>query len=85
MILISHGVQHDISDAIDSSIEHLDEVIHKSDYKGVGHIVYGGDSFIGSTKLVCGLFDFDENFTPPLISELPKYILITGKQAIDFS
>lgn len=85
MILIPHGVQHDISDSIDSPIEHLDEVIHKSGYNGAGHIVYGGDSPKGSTKLVCGHFDFDEQFTHPLISELPKYILITGKQAIDFS
>lgn len=85
MIIIPHGAEHAISDKQDSPIEELDEVIHKSGYKGEGHLIYGGEDKQGFTKLVCGHFDFDEKFTHPLISELPEYILITGKQALDFS
>lgn len=85
MIIIPHGAEHKISDEQDSPIEQLDEVLHKSGYKGEGHLVYGGDGKRGSTELLCGHFDFDEKFTHPLISDLPAYILITGKEAIDFS
>lgn len=85
MIIIPHGCEHAISDQQDSTIEELDEVIHRSGYKGEGHLIYGGKDTNVVTKLVCGHFDFDEKFTHPLIAELPEYILITGKQAIDFS
>ena len=85
MIIIPHGASHSISDKLDSAIEQLDEVLYKSGYNGEGHLVYGGENKEGCTKLVCGHFDFDEIFTHPLISDLPEYILITGKQALDFS
>ncbi len=85
MIIIPHGASHAISDKRDSAIEHLDEVLHKSGYKGEGHLVYGGADKDGFTKLVCGHFDFDEKFTHPLLSELPDYILITGQDAVEFS
>ena len=66
MIIIPHGAEHAISDKQDSPIEELDEVIHKSGYKGEGHLIYGGEDKQGLTKLVCGHFDFDEKFTTSL-------------------
>ena len=85
MIIIPHGESHTIADARDTPIEHLDEVLHKSGYKGEGHLVYGGADQGRFTKLVCGHFDFDERYTHPLVSELPDYILITGQDAVEFS
>lgn len=85
MIIIPHGERHCLSDKPDSPIEKLDEVLEKSGFSGEGFLVYGGHENQAATKLVCGHFEFDGNFSHPLISELPSYILISGKQAMDFS
>jgi len=85
MIIIPHGAGHDLMDRLDTTILSLDNVLEKSGFQGDGYLVYGGGDKEGETKLVCGHFEFDQKFRHPLLEELPPYILITGKQAMDFS
>lgn len=85
MIMIPNGSSHIISDKQNSPVEYLDNVLQKSGYTGDGHLIYGGPDAENKSNLICGHFDFDEKFTHPLISNLPDYILITGKDALDIS
>ncbi|WP_262694868.1 AraC family transcriptional regulator [Kordiimonas aquimaris] len=84
MIIIPHGKAHVLLDKLDTPPATLDAVLETSGFTGEGHLIYGGNDD-GMNKLVCGHFQFDQNFHHPLISELPDYILISGKQALDFS
>lgn len=84
MIIIPHGSAHTLSDKVDSPIESLDTILETTGFIGEGHLVYGGDQDSYS-RLVCGHFEFEQGFTHPLLTELPDYILIEGKQALDFS
>jgi len=84
MILIPHGSRHYLLDRPETPVMTLDRVMEASGYKGDGHLVYGGQGEAYS-KLVCGHFEYDEQFNHPLMDELPDHILITGKQAMEFS
>lgn len=84
MIIVPHGTAHTLSDKIDTPIIDLDAAIEASGYDGDGHLIYGG-SKEGHSNLVCGHFEFDGNFQHPLISDLPDFILIRGKKAMEFS
>lgn len=84
MIIIPHGKAHKLLDSIETPALSLDKVLEESGFTGEGHLIYGG-SQNGHNKLVCGHFQFDQNFQHPLISEMPDYIIIKGKQALDFS
>lgn len=84
MIIIPHGAAHTLSDQPDTPIVSLDRALEVSGYVGEGHFIYGGD---GTSRghLVCGHFEFDDRFRHPLLDDLPDYILIRGKQAVEFS
>ncbi|SDE41908.1 AraC family transcriptional regulator [Kordiimonas lacus] len=84
MILIPHGCRHYLLDKPESPVLTLDHVLAESGYSGDGYLVYGGNGDTYS-KLVCGHFEYDESFSHPLVQELPDHILITGRQAMEFS
>ncbi len=84
MIIIPHGAAHTLSDNLNTPIVGLDAAIQSSGFDGNGHFIYGG-SEDGYSTLVCGHFEFDSNFTHPLLTDLPDFILIRGKKALEFS
>lgn len=84
MIIIPHGASHTLSDRLETPIVGLDAALEASGYSGDGHFAYGGTDS-GHTNLVCGHFEFDSNFNHPLLADLPDFILIRGKKAVEFS
>lgn len=84
MIIIPHGAAHTLSDRLDTRVVSLDAAIEASGFQGSGHFVYGG-SKDGHSSLVCGHFEFDRSFSHPLLADLPDFILIRGKRAVEFS
>ncbi len=84
MILIPHGKSHTLKDHPDTQSIELDQVLEQSGYDGGGYFVHGGQGDARG-NLVCGHLEFNEMHYHPILAELPDYILITGRQAIDFS
>ncbi len=84
MVIIPHGAAHTLSDSPETPIVSLDHAMEVGNLTDDSHFVYGGE---GKSKchLVCGHFEFDENFHHPLLQDLPDHILILGKQAVEFS
>lgn len=84
MIIIPHGAAHTLSDRPDTPVISLDEATRISGPQREGHFIYGGTED-GYSNLVCGHFEFDSTFTHPLVADLPDYILVRGKKAVEFS
>lgn len=88
MFIIPRGSAHDLADDPSSNITALDQVLEAGHLQDGNYLVYGGDGKTDSkdaTRLVCGQFEFNENFNHPLIDELPDYILISGQKAKEFA
>lgn len=81
IVLIPHGAAHILSDALDSPITHLNDVL--VDFKGEGPLYFGEGP--ESARLVCGHFEYDQRLDHPLLAQLPAVILVKGAQAIEFS
>lgn len=76
LVVIPHGVSHNLADTSTSTIRPLEDVMGEVEYKGEGPLVYGGDG--AACSLVCGEFDFDDLGSHPLIENLPQKLLVPG-------
>ncbi len=84
-VLIPHGSMHVICNAPDTPAVALDDALAASAYPGQGTWVYGNPDRTNPTNLICGHFQFNENFQHPLIRQLPELLLVRESQALDFS
>ena len=75
LIIIPHGVTHTLSDTPNAPPITLDEAFTRSNYEGHGVFQYGGEITHNDTQLVCGNFEFSDEYKHPLIEYLPKYII----------
>lgn len=76
LVVIPHGVSHQLSDMPTTAIRPLAEVLEEVAYVGEGPLIYGGDG--AGCCLVCGEFSFDDLGSHPLLENLPKKLYVSG-------
>ena len=85
LIVIPHGARHILSDTSDRAPISLDEAFAQESYDGHGIFQIGGSVLPHDTQLVCGHFEFIEQFKHPLITHLPIHIIKRDSDGIDYS
>ena len=85
LIVIPHGAQHILSDTSDRVPISLDEAFAQESYTGHGIFKIGEGISPHDTQLVCGHFEFTEQFKHPLITHLPELIIKRESDCVDFS
>lgn len=78
LIIITRGASHTLFSSLESEepIIPLEQVLDETGFSGSGTLVYGADSSVQETQLVCGHFAFDPNAHHPLLDALPALIHI---------
>lgn len=84
-ILIPHGKSHVICSDLEEPVIDLDEALANSNYQGEGTWCIDNNKDGELTRLVCGHFQFNENFQHPLIRQLPNTLLVRKSQTDDFT
>lgn len=88
LIVVPHGAEHSLSDAPDSPLLSVDEVIQRAGFTGKGSLIYGGPPSPRPptpqpeppVRLLCGHFAFAEDITHPFLERLPAKILIRAEE-----
>lgn len=75
LIVIPHGVPHEIADHKETVATEIDEVVSKSGFAPNGALLAGDLDDLHPCKLICGHFEFEEGADHPLLAALPKFIL----------
>lgn len=83
LIVIPHGAEHSLSDAPDTRVFSVDDVVAQAGFTGQGALIYGGADRRNPTCLVCGHFAFDADARHPLLQALPPYIHIRGTDTLN--
>jgi AraC-like DNA-binding protein len=84
IIVIPHGAAHTLSDKAETPARELDEAIEAGGYQGKGVFKYGGENQLNKVELICGHFEFDQQFQHALIEQLPDLIVVTNKEAMKY-
>ena len=82
LALVPHGRTHDLQDDLRTRLVDLDAALEESGYSGRGIFRWGGEGEV--CRLVCGHFDFDKDFTHPLLSALPPIVHVEATPTYDF-
>ncbi|WP_086930050.1 AraC family transcriptional regulator [Agarilytica rhodophyticola] len=85
LIIIPHGAKHILSDTPDSPPITLDEAFTHTGYNGQGIFHFGEDSILHGTQLVCGHFEFNEEYKHSFIDYLPQLIICNENEGTEFS
>lgn len=85
LILIPKGASHILSDTADRPPLSLNDVFERENYSGSGIFQIGGEPGPSDTRLVCGHFEFSEQYSHPLVSHLPNYIIQREDDGLDLS
>ena len=85
LIVIPHGADHILSDTADREPISLDEAFERVNYTGEGTFQIGEAISPHDTQLVCGHFEFSEQFVHPLVSHLPPLIVQKESNGTEFS
>jgi len=85
LVIIPHGATHILSDQPDLAPISLEQAITQTEYDGQGVFQFGDVDDIHSTQLVCGHFQFDEDFKHPLIDYLPQSIVCNENAGSELS
>lgn len=85
LIIIPHGVSHILSDTPGAAPITLDQAFTQANYDGHGIFKFGLDETNHDTQLVCGHFEFDEQYKHPLVDHLPQCIIRNENQGVGFS
>lgn len=81
LIVIPHGAEHALTDAPETAVRNVDDVVSQTGFTGEGALAYGGlggSTPGGTARLVCGHFEFDADARHPLLDALPAYIHVAG-------
>ncbi len=84
-VLIPHGNCHVICSDPKEPVVDLDEALIDSGYQGEGSWCIDNNKGGELTQLICGHFEFNENFQHPLIRQLPDMLLVRKQQTEDFA
>ncbi len=84
-VLVPHGNMHVICSNPEVQVVELENALAQSGYPGRGTWVLGNPDQDNPTRLICGHFQFNENFQHPLIRQLPELLIVRESQALDFS
>jgi AraC family transcriptional regulator, activator of mtrCDE len=76
IILIPQGAEHVLADTPDTPCRTVEEVVKAAGFTGKGALAIGGDDDGAPTRLVCGHFEFDEDFEHPLLEQLPPALVV---------
>lgn len=85
LIIIPHGVNHILSDTPNAEPITLDQAFTQANYDGHGIFHFGQDATKHDTQLVCGHFEFDDNYKHPLVDYLPQFIIRNENDGVGFS
>jgi len=85
LIIITNGASHIISDKPDSSPIALEDAISLSGYEGHGVFQFGENITNHDTQLVCGHFEFNDEYQHPLFDYLPSSITCNENAGAEFS
>lgn len=85
IVIIPHGQTHVLSDSADAVPVALEAALQQSNYDGQGVFSFGDPDTSNTTKLVCGHFEFDEDFNHPLVDSLPSIISCNENAGMEFS
>lgn len=85
IVIVPHGQTHVLSDSQDASPLALEQAMAQSDYRGEGIFRFGDGGNSHATQLVCGHFEFDEDFDHPLVDSLPTLISCNENAGLEFS
>lgn len=80
LIVVPHGAEHVLADTPDTPCRTVDEVVRAAGFTGRGALVVGELDGGGPTRLVCGHFQFDEEFQHPFLDQLPPAIVIRADE-----
>ncbi len=76
LILVTNGAEHVLADTPDTPCRMVDDVVRQAGFTGRGALVLGDGDTGGPTRLVCGHFEFDEEFQHPFVDQLPPAIVV---------
>ncbi|MEZ4585395.1 MAG: cupin domain-containing protein [Gemmatimonadales bacterium] len=76
LILIANGAEHVLADTRDTPCRTVDQVVRDAGFTGRGALTIAGGDDGAPTRLVCGHFEFDEEFRHPFFDGLPPAIVI---------
>lgn len=82
LILIPHGAEHRISCLPDSECKLVDDVVREAGFTGEGALVIRGEDGGGTTRLICGHFEFDDAMEHALIAQLPAALVVRWDEAV---
>lgn len=82
LALVPHGREHNLQDQLETPLVNLDHALAEVDYAGRGPFRWGGGGEV--CRLVCGHFDFDQDFTHPLLTALPPIVHVQATPTYDF-
>lgn len=85
IVIIPHGQTHVLSDSHDTAPISAEKAMAQANYDGNGIFRLGDTDSSNATKLVCGHFEFDEEFKHPLIESLPNVISCNENAGIEYS
>ncbi|CAA0096361.1 RCS-specific HTH-type transcriptional activator RclR [BD1-7 clade bacterium] len=85
LIIIPHGSKHILSVEPDLAPLALDDALEAANYDGSGYLEIGDAHHALSTQLVCGHFEFSDEFTHPLVEYLPDTIVINENDGMEYT
>ncbi|MGH1484788.1 MAG: AraC family transcriptional regulator [Cellvibrionaceae bacterium] len=85
LIIIPHGATHILSDQPDAEPITLDAAFTQADYDGQGVFQFGENENNHGTQLVCGHFEFNDEYRHSLIDYLPQCIICNENAGTELS
>ena len=83
-VVVPHGAGHILNDHPDTPVLTLDKVLEKSGFQPGQNLGFWGSGRFRSARLICGHFEFDEDWNHPLFAQLPSHIFVKGSRSLDF-
>lgn len=81
LIVIPHGVSHEIIDTENGAVHDLSDVIQANGFTGNGALRVGNGLDLRPCRLICGHFEFHDGANHPILNALPDYLLLIDQQS----
>jgi len=80
LIVIPHGLSHEIIDTQDGVAHEIPDVIKTTGFTETGALRAGDGRDLRPCQLICGHFEFYDGAEHPILNALPKYLLLDDQQ-----
>lgn len=84
VVLVPHGRAHDLSDAPDTPIHELSDVLARSEHRP-GELLRVGSGPGASTQMICGHLELADGMDHPLMASLPALMHVRSADHIEYS